>query len=169
MAEQHAFPLQKIDQVCLVVENIDRMVEAYWRDFGIGPWRIITWGSSDCYEATYMGRPAQFRMRFALANVAGLTLEMVQHLEGETIYKDYLKRAGVGVQHMGANVDNLDEAVAKMTAAGYKVLMSARGYGKSRDGHFAYMGTEDRLGTVWELVQMPTVRFDPDRFYPPQG
>ena len=162
------FKVEKITQVCLVVEDIDKMVEAYWHRFGIGPWRIVTFDSANCTTCTYMGRPARFRMRFALTDVAGLTLEMVQHLDGDTIYKDYLKRAGVGVQHLGTNVTNLDEAIARMEALGFKVLMSARGFGKSRDGHFAYMGTEDELGTVWELVQPPTVRADPDRFYPAQ-
>jgi hypothetical protein len=168
MADGPGFKLEKITQVCLVVEDIDKMVEAHWRRFGIGPWRILTFDSANCASCTYMGKPARFRMRFALADVAGLTLEMVQHLEGDTIYKDYLKRAGVGVQHLGTNVANLDEAVARMEALGYKALMTARGFGKSRDGHFAYMGTEEELGTVWELVQAPTVRFDPDRIYPAQ-
>ncbi|MHB1414010.1 MAG: VOC family protein [Chloroflexota bacterium] len=168
MANQPVFKVDKLAHVCLVVEDIDKMVEAYWRDFGIGPWRIVTMDSATMKEATYRGKPAQFRMRFALTDVGGFTLEMVQHLGGQTIYKDFQDKVGEGVHHLGLVVDNLGEAVAKMEAAGFKPIMTAVGYGKSRDGEFAYMGTEDELGTIYELVKLPTEKIDPDKFYPAQ-
>ncbi|MCL4465677.1 MAG: VOC family protein [Chloroflexi bacterium] len=169
MAEQPSFRLNKIAHVCLVVKDIDKSMAAYYRDFGVGPWRLVTYGSADCAEgSTYRGQPGNFRMRFALTDVGGLTLEMVQTLQGPTIYDDHLKKCGESVHHMGIIVDELDKAVAEFAAMGFKPIMTARGWGKSHDGHFAYMGTEDALGVVYELVKMPTVRFDPDGFYPPQ-
>ena len=163
------FKPDKIAHVCLVVKDINQSVERYWQDFGIGPWRIVTYGSADCTgEATYRGQPGQFRMRFALTDVGGLTLEMVQHLEGQTIYKDHLEKNGESVHHMGILVDDIARAQAEMEAMGYKAIMTARGWGKSHDGDFAYMGTEEGLGVVYELVKLPTQRFDPDGFYPPQ-
>ena len=169
MAEMPAFKLGKIAHVCLVVEDIDKTVQAYYRDLGLGPWRIITYGSAECKNGgTYRGEPGQFRMRFAMTDVSGLMLELVQHLEGRTIYKDFLEKQGEGVHHIGVVVPELDEAVAQFEAMGFKAIMTADGFGKSEDGRFAYMGTEGELGTIYELVQLPTVRFDPERFYPAQ-
>lgn len=169
MANQPSFNLGKIAHVCLVVEDIGKSVQAYNRDLGLGPWRIVTYGSAECANGgTYRGKPANYRMRFAMTDVSGLMLEMVQHLEGETIYQDFFKKNGEGVHHLGINVPNLAQAVAQFEAMGFKSIMTAHGFGKSHDGSFAYMGTEGELGTIYELVQVPTVRFDPDRFYPAQ-
>ena len=33
-----------IAQVCLIVEDLDRAVENYWKLFGIGPWHFYTYG-----------------------------------------------------------------------------------------------------------------------------
>jgi methylmalonyl-CoA/ethylmalonyl-CoA epimerase len=166
---QPPFNVGKIAHVCLVVEDIDKSVEAYHRELGLGPWRIVTYGSAECAQGgTYRGQPGHFRMRFAMTNVSGLVLELVQHLEGETIYQDFFEKSGEGIHHLGIDVPNLAEAVAQFEALGFKSIMTAHGFGKIHDGSFAYMGTEDELGTIYELVQPPTIRFDPDRFYPAQ-
>jgi len=33
-----------IAQVGLVVQDLDRTVECYWKQFGVGPWHIYTYG-----------------------------------------------------------------------------------------------------------------------------
>jgi hypothetical protein len=62
-----------IDQIALIVEDIDRAVETYWKVFGIGPWHIYTYGKPLIKRMTYRGKPGDFKMRVAHYAVAGRT------------------------------------------------------------------------------------------------
>ncbi len=166
MVDQPRLKLAAINQIGFVVKDLDKAMEAYWRHFGIGPWRIYTYGPPLVKDTTYRGQRQDFHMRIALADVGGLMIELIQHLDGDTVYKEFGERAGEGVQHLGIFVKNLKEAVAEAEAAGYKVIQSGRGYGAHGDGGFAYLDTEKELGTIYELIEIPSVRRPPERVYP---
>lgn len=161
------FKLKEINQICLVVKDLDRAMEAYWRNFGIGPWRVYTYGPPLVKDTTYRGRPESYHMRLALASVGNIGLELIQHLDGDTVYKEFLERAGEGVQHLGVIVENLGRAVEQMQQAGFRVIQSGRGYGVHGDGGYAYVDTADELGVVYELIELPSERVEPERIYPP--
>ena len=66
----------------------------------------------------------------------------------------------------------LDRGVAQVAlgeaeAAGYRVTMHGGGFGPDGDGHYAYLDTEDGLGTTIELIQRPKRRAAPEKIYPP--
>jgi hypothetical protein len=47
--------------------------------------------------------------------------------------------------------------------------MSGAGFGLDGDGAYAYLDTEDDLGTTFELVERPKRRVTPERIYPPRA
>jgi methylmalonyl-CoA/ethylmalonyl-CoA epimerase len=160
------YPLKHIDQIGFVVKDLDKAMEAYWTLFGVGPWKIYTYGPPLVQDTTYHGQPATYHMRIALANVGSMLMELIQHLDGETLYDDYGKVAGEGVQHLGVFVPNLAEAVKEAEAAGFKVIQSGRGFGAKGDGGYAYLDTADQVGTIYELIEIPQQRRPPERWYP---
>jgi len=164
-----SYRLGKVGQIAVVVRSLDRAIERYWSVLGLGPWSIYTYGAPLMREMTYMGRPSEFRMRIGLAQAGGVVFELIEHLEGETIYRDFLEQHGEGIHHMGVYVPRLHTAVAEATANGYRVLQSGYGYGKRGDGGFAYMGMEDDLGATIELIEVPAERVPPERVYPPES
>lgn len=166
MAPEPKLPLHAINQVCVVVDNLQKTVERYWSVFGIGPWRIWTYGPHIMKEMTYRGRPASFRMKVALASVGPLIYEVIQPLDGESIYTEFLARHGAGMQHLGVFVDNIAEALSVLRGEGYEVVMSGGGHGLHGDGAFAYMGTEGDLAAMFELIQAPSDRRPPEATYP---
>jgi len=166
MAAEPKFPLRAIDQVCVVVDDLEKTVARYWSVFGIGPWRIWSYGPGMMKERTYRGRPGNFRMKVALASVGSLIYEVIEPLEGESIYTEFLARHGAGMQHLGVFVDNIAEAIAVLRGEGYEVVMSGGGHGLHGDGAFAYMGTEGDLAAMFELIQPPSARREPDSTYP---
>jgi methylmalonyl-CoA/ethylmalonyl-CoA epimerase len=162
------FKLSKINQIGFVVKDLDKSMEAYWKNFGIGPWRVYTYGFPFVKDTTYRGQSENFHMRIALADVGDMLFELIQHLDGETLYKEYGEIAGEGVQHLGIFVPKLADAVQEAEAAGLKVIQSGRAFGVKGDGGFAYLDTAETLGTVYELIEIPEVRFPPERIYPPE-
>ena len=117
---------------------------------------------------TYRGKPGNWRFLIALANLGGgFSLELIQPLSGESIYSEFLEKHGEGgIQHLGIVVDDLDRVVEEARQAGYAVIQSGRGHGVRGDGKFAYLGTEDDLFTVYELMELVSERYPPQRVYP---
>jgi catechol 2,3-dioxygenase-like lactoylglutathione lyase family enzyme len=141
-----------IDQVGLVVHNIEKSLEHYTTMFGIGPWQIYTFQPPLVTDMTFRGKPAIYRMKIALTMLGSVMLELIEPLEGENIYKEFLDARGEGVHHIGCYIDNLDQGVQAMEQVGIKVLQS----GRFVDGGYAYLDTEKSLGIIFELIQMPS-------------
>lgn len=161
--------LKSVNQIGFVVKDLDKAMESYWTNFGVGPWKIYTYGSPLVKDTTFRGESRDFHMRIAIANVENVMIELIQHLDGETVYKEFGEKAGEGVQHLGIFVDSLADAVKEAEAAGFRVIQSGRGYGATGDGGFAYLDTEEELGTIYELIEIPSVRRPPERVYPPEA
>lgn len=157
-----------INQVALVVEDLDAAVRRYWERFGIGPWRIYTYQTPLLKQMTYRGRPHDYRMRLALAQMGDVMIELIQPLSDENIYVEHLRRKGPGLHHVGVVVPSVDEAVTDAERAGFRVLQSGRGHGLRGDGAFTYMDTEDVLGMIVEFIEFPKERVAPEAVYPPR-
>jgi methylmalonyl-CoA/ethylmalonyl-CoA epimerase len=158
-----------IAQVGFVVRDLDAVVEQYWKLFGIGPWHFYTYGDPLVKTMSYHGRPVKYRMRLALANVGPLRIELIEPLEGDTVYADFVREHGYGVHHLGLLVQDMAGALETAATAGFSMTMDGAGFGKGGDGHYAYLDTESRLGTTFELIERPSDRIPPVKIYPPPG
>ena len=161
------FPLQKIDQVALVVRDLDAAVRHYWEQLGIGPWTIVTFGPETVRELEYRGKPATMRMRAAFALTENVQLEIIESLDGPNIYDEFLEAHGEGVHHFGIRVPDLRAAVAEMEARGYVVIQAGYGTGTEGEGGFAYFETDGPLGTLIEFSELPRQRTATATTYPP--
>ncbi len=155
-----------VAQVGVIVPDLDRAVEQYWRLFGIGPWHIYTYGRPLVRHMTYHGQPANYRMRLALGWLGSLRIELIEPLEGESVYAEFVRAHGYGVHHWGVLVEDMGIALAQARAAGLEMTMDGAGFGLDGDGHYAYLDTENVLGVTIELIQRPKRRVPPERVYP---
>lgn len=156
-----------VAQVGLVVEDLDKAIENYWKLFGIGPWHIYTYGRPLVKRMTYRGKPCEYKMRVALAYIGPLRIELIEMLEGDTIYAEFVKEHGYGVHHFGVLVEDIETAIAQAKAAGLMMTQDGAGFGLDGDGRYAYLDTEDKIGTTIELIQRPRRRVPPEQLYPP--
>lgn len=153
-------------QVAYVVRDLDLAVR-YWADvLGVGPWSIWTMRPPALQDTRYAGRAEAFGLRHALAWSGQLQFELVQPLEGPSIFADQLDRTGEGFHHIGKVVPDHEAAVADHVRRGYRPLQSARGFGQSQDGIFAYFQPPAEGAPIVELISPPTVRFAPEAVYP---
>lgn len=152
-------------QVCVVTQDIERTLEGFTR-MGIGPWRVYTFSPDTVQDQTFRGRPERYSMRLALAMSGTMMWEVIQPLEGPSIYKEFLARHGEGVQHVGQNCAGLgfDEQFAHFAACGRTMIQSGTWNGV----RYAYFETEDLIGTTVEIFDFPAgfVFPEPEHWYP---
>lgn len=163
---QAPFPLREIAQICMIVPDLDKAVENYWKVFGIGPWHFYTYGKPLVKRMTRHGKPAEYKMRVALSHIGSLRIELIEPLEGDTVYSEFVEKHGYGVHHVGVLTDNMQQAIERATQAGFEMTQDGAGFGPDDDGHYAYLDTEDLIGTTIELIERPKRRNPPEKVYP---
>ena len=157
-----------VAQVALVVEDLDKTVENYWKLYGIGPWYFYTYGKPLVKRMSYHGEASEYKMRIALSYLGPLRIELIELGEGDTVYADHVREHGYGVHHFGILVEDMEAALAEARAAGVAMLQDGAGFGRDGDGHYAYLDTEGEIGVMLELIERPEGRVPPDKIYPPE-
>ena len=157
-----------VAQIGILVNDLERAVEMYWKFFGIGPWHFYTYGKPLVKEMTYLGKPTSYHMRLALATAGQTRLELIELGEGPTIYADFVREHGYGMQHVGVLVDDMRAALQQAKSAGINMIQDGEGFGLEGDGHYAYLDTQDEFGVTIELIERPSKRVKPERVYPPE-
>ena len=157
-----------VAQIAFIVKDLDRAVETYWTVFGIGPWHFYTYGTGLCRKMSYHGQPVEYRMRLALSWFGPMRVELIELMEGPTVYADFVADHGFGIQHLGLLVEDMGAAIAQAEAAGIPMIMDGSGFGLDGDGHYAYLDTEGLIGVTLELIERPKGRLTPEKVYPPE-
>jgi methylmalonyl-CoA/ethylmalonyl-CoA epimerase len=155
-------------QCALVVHDLDAAVRIWVDRFGIGPWTGYRLGPPRLREMLYHGDQVEFTFRHALAWQGEMQFELIEPLEGPSIFADHLAIHGGGLHHIGTYVPDHPASVAAALAAGFEPLQSARGFGAEGDGAFAYFQPPG-VATIVELIEAPRVRIEPEFVYPPTG
>ena len=158
--------VSRLTQVGIVVEDVEKVAENYWNILGIGPWRILTFPPPHMYDRRYYGKPAYFVPKVALAQLGQVELELMQSVEGHTLYDDFYMEHGEGANHVQYLVDSAEEVyrhIDIMTKKGMPALMNGR-FGDN--GAFAYFDTIDALKTIWEPVKTADNFDGPTKTYP---
>ena len=89
-----------IYQIGIVVKDIQRAVERYWKTLGVGPWRIYRIEPPTLGEVFVRGKPVVISIRAAFAQSGPVQLELIEPLEGPSIYREFLAEKGEGLHHV---------------------------------------------------------------------
>jgi len=141
----------KFHHVSVMVKDIDKAIE-YYGTLGVGPFPpTIGPKGVSLIDQSLRGQKSDFVMdlRYAESGLGGLKFEIVQPLEGESIYKEFLDKKGEGVHHLAFVVDDLNKEIAEMAERGFNVIQT----GQTARGKFAYFDTNTVGGVVIELIQ----------------
>jgi methylmalonyl-CoA/ethylmalonyl-CoA epimerase len=155
-----------VGQVGIIVPHLEQALERYTNLWGLGPWAGYTYGPATVPELTYRGAPGRYSMRLALAGRSP-QVELLQPLDGPSIYHEWLEAGGRGLHHVAVIVESLRAAIASMAGSGYDLLQSGYGYGLDGDGGYAYFDTERDFNVVIEAIEQPSRRREPDFVWPP--
>ena len=141
--------------MAVVVRDMDKAVE-YCQSLGIVTFdpdkpEFMLDSSTYTYYKVYGKTPDTIdktRMRFI--QIGSFQLELVQPLEGEPIYKEFLKSKGEGVHHIAYIVDDLDEETAKLAKKGIPCITRVN---LKTSTSFAYFDIRKVGNVIIELIQ----------------
>jgi hypothetical protein len=142
-----------INQLAIVVEDLELVAKNYWLILGIGPWAIFDWEAPLVYGRKYYGKPAWSRERIALAQVGGVQLELVQPIDGPSIYRDWLDEHGEGFHHMNFLVEDVDVAAEILAEEGFPSIQSGQFGPPEQKGAYNYIDIPP-LHAIWEPVHI---------------
>ena len=156
-----------ISQIAIVVKDIHAAMAAYHRALGWGPWNVYEHKPPALHHTHLRGEPTDYTMLGAETHVGPIVVELLQPVDGPSIYKEWLERHGEGLHHIACmrhTQAESDEVKARFAALGAKVLMGGR-IGETIE--FYYLDTEPLLKVIIESGSGHAVDLVPAYTYPP--
>jgi methylmalonyl-CoA/ethylmalonyl-CoA epimerase len=144
---------RSLEQIAFVVRDLDQAQSFFTQKMGISRFYVIENFGNRAADKTYRGRPTEHNFSIALAYSGNTQIELIQHLSGDSCYKDFLQRRGEGMQHLGFFLEDREQhqrVLAEFSENGLSVLQS----GRFGDALYAYFDTEDAIGAVMEIVYL---------------
>lgn len=162
--------IPEITQIAFVVEDLDDGMDRFGGLLGVEPWEIYRFEPPRLTDRTYRGESHEYSMALALTEVAGTMVELIEPLEGESIYTEHLDEHGEGLHHIACFAfDDLEAVIDEFESAGMGVIQSGTfGPENADEGvEFYYFDTAAELnGVIFETARYLDELPDPDRTHP---
>lgn len=131
-----------------LVEDLESAALHWVTTLGVGPFFFMQ--HIDFAECYYRGKHAEIDLSVAIAYAGDIQIELIQqHDESPSIYQAFGSKHGTGLQHVGAIVDDLDQALADNQAEHLKEQWGITSTGM----RFAYLNTDFHPGGMIELIE----------------
>jgi methylmalonyl-CoA/ethylmalonyl-CoA epimerase len=84
----------------VIVKDLRASAEEFSRFFGIKYWDIHRIDRRRLSHARLRGQPVQHSYLSAVGSTSGVALELVQPLDGDSVFSEFLERRGEGMHHL---------------------------------------------------------------------
>ncbi|MFW6105056.1 MAG: VOC family protein [Chloroflexota bacterium] len=148
MKEERRVAFSQLEHITIAIKDMEEAVKFY-SSLGIGP---FTPPSGHSFASrTLRGKPlGSTKIIVREAKIGSVVLQLVQHVEGEGILKEFIDKKGQGVQHLGFVVGDINREEGKLVKLGLKVTQR----GRREDGSgYTFFDTEKQGGVVLEIKQ----------------
>jgi catechol 2,3-dioxygenase-like lactoylglutathione lyase family enzyme len=142
--------LKTVVQVAIVTKDIDASAKRWAAVLGMEVPKISTTRPGQEVKVVFKGKPSTGQAKLAFFKLGQVVLELIQPVGKDTSWKQFLDQHGEGVQHLGFQVQNLDQAIANAQASGMPVLHRGR-YDKD-NGDYVYVESDKALGVTLEFL-----------------
>jgi methylmalonyl-CoA/ethylmalonyl-CoA epimerase len=156
----------QISQIAVVCHDLQKTMEQYTRLLGWGPWNVYRHEPPRLHDTELHGQPTEYTMLGAETHVGDMGFELLQPLEGRSIYQEWLETHGEGLHHVAVMLHDFEESTAlkqSCAAVGASVLMGGR-IGETIE--FYYLDTEPSLKIILESGSGHAIDLVPDYVYP---
>lgn len=143
--------IQAINQFSYVVRDLDAAI-SHWADvLQVGPFFVLE--HVPYATCRYRGAPTDIDMDVAMAYSGDVQIELVhQRNDAPSIFTEFLRERGEGLQHVGVITPDLDLALDHFAGKSIEPVQE----GVAENGtRFAYLDTAVVPGTMLELFELP--------------
>jgi hypothetical protein len=109
-------PDQTPVQIAWVTPDLDATEKALTTLLGAKKWIRMPGVHFAPDMCTYRGRPADFVADISLSYAGDTQLELIAPVQGESVYTEFLDRAGAGLHHICIEADDIERALAERDA-----------------------------------------------------
>jgi methylmalonyl-CoA/ethylmalonyl-CoA epimerase len=138
-----------VSQVAPVVNDLEKSMREYSETMSWGPWTIYEYKTPRLHDTIVRGAaPDAFTWIGAETPVGSTYVELLQPLQGPSIFREFIDQHGEGLHHIGYWAKTMEEAESiKQTFAsrGVPVLMSAW----IDQVYFYYLDSSPMIIEVW--------------------
>ncbi|HEY0778611.1 MAG TPA: VOC family protein [Gemmatirosa sp.] len=138
-------------QIGIVVRDLDATLRRYADAYGIGPWELHEFTPASAPDLREYGRPAARSWRLAVAMVGRVQWELIEPLDGESVYARFLAEKGEGVHHIAVATPSFEDVVAGQARRGDALVLE----GTFSGTRVAYLPTDRALGVLLEVFSGP--------------
>lgn len=142
--------MKTIVQVAIVTRDIEASARRWAAVLGLPEPSITMTRPGEEVKVVYKGRPSSGRAKLAFFRLGQVVLELIEPVGGDTSWRQFLDEHGEGVQHLGFQVEQLDQAIARAAQMGMPVLHRGR-YDRD-NGDYVYIDSEKQLGVTIEFL-----------------
>jgi hypothetical protein len=138
-----------ITQIAIVVKDLRKTMELYHRTLGWGPWSVFDLRPPLLHDTVMRGVPTYFTVIAASTQVGPLEVELLQPVDGPSIFKEWLDRHGEGLHHiLGIKVgSDAHELRTQFADLGVPELISGH---IGQNSRFFYFDSEPLLKFILE-------------------
>ncbi|CAJ1510062.1 VOC family protein [[Mycobacterium] burgundiense] len=142
---------KNFDQVCYVVDDLEKAMDYWTRVNGVRVWDYVEGISDRLVNKEYWGQPADFGYSCAYGACGNVMVELAVHQQGPSLYGDWLAEGQRGPHHIGFLLDDPDQyEEACEVYAGRGLVKAMAGLADGVCG-WSYWDTREQVGSYTEL------------------
>lgn len=143
--------LKKITKVGIIVKNLYETLDYYYNRYGINNWNI--WEQNPDYVKDQMvnGVKTKYSAFVAHSKIGDTIWEIIEPLNGDNIYAEFLKKHGEGIHHLGYEVEEMNQSLDFFKDYKIKMLQSGSWNGL----RYAFFDTNVDLKHTVEIYNIP--------------
>ena len=130
--------LEKIDHIGIAVRDLEAAIARYTALCNRGP--------------AQLEEVAAQKVKVAMFEVGESGVELLMATAPDSPIAKFIDKRGEGIHHVCFKVANLEEALARMSAAGMEIISSASGEGAG-GSRVAFLHPKSLMGVMIELVE----------------
>jgi methylmalonyl-CoA/ethylmalonyl-CoA epimerase len=138
-----------ITQIGILVNDIDKVSQAYADFFGVAKPEAIITDTVDKAQTEYNGASSEARAKLAFFDMGSLQLELIEPDQRPSTWRNYLNEHGEGPHHIAFVIEGMKEKVTLLESKGYPLQQK----GEYTGGRYAYIDTIPELKVLVELLE----------------
>jgi len=117
--------LSNLAHLGIVVKDAEKTTELISSIWNIGTPEVFVYSPTNelVDGSPFAGKP--FTMKVVFIKFGTLMIELIQPLDQDSLYYDFIKNKGEGIHHIAWGVSNYDELVSIFKTQGHKMLIEA--------------------------------------------